>query len=123
MDLGADYGKVLFGQHAVHVPMWMWVRHQGTQDGDTIVSFVGASRVTGAAHPLRYGSERTHQLVVGELLVRPHVVLGTDEHRGYGLAGLANRGSVNIETLMEDGDLVLDIGGRASQLRERWREA
>jgi len=114
MNLGADYSKVLFGQHAVHVPMWMWVQHQGDLGGDTTVSFVGASRVRGDAHPLRYGSQRTHQLILGELLVRPHQVVHTDTHRGHGLAGLFSEGPFELDRLLRQGDGLLDIGGRAA---------
>lgn len=80
-----DYTAALFGQNAVHVPAWLYV-----QDGGAgVVSFVGASRIADiGAHPLRFGSERTHQLVIGELVVRPHCVTGTDALRGEGLGSL-----------------------------------
>ncbi len=76
----------MFGVNATHVPAWMFIQEQG----DGLVSFVGASRVPpGQRHPLRYGSDRTHQLVIGEIVVRPHTVHATDDCRGAGLAGLA----------------------------------
>jgi hypothetical protein len=86
---GVDWARVLFGQNAVHVPMWMYVQDGGPDH----VSFVGGSRAhSESGHPLRYGSPRTHQLVIGELVVRPHAVLGTDNLRGMGLTGLAMAG-------------------------------
>jgi hypothetical protein len=78
------YTRALFGENARHVPAWMYVQHQG---GD-VVSFVGASRVVGE-HPLRYGSDRSHQFILGEVIVRPHLVIATDALRGDGLSALA----------------------------------
>lgn len=85
-----DYTKVMFGQHAVHVPAWLVVQ----DSGDGIVSFVGGSKVgveqfAAGLHPLRFGSAKTHQLVIGEVIIRPHRVTASDERRGSGLAGLA----------------------------------
>lgn len=79
-----DHTAMLFGQHARHVPAWLYVQDMGPG----LVTFVGASKVLTRAHPLRYGSERTHQLIVGELVIRPHQVHATDELRGYGLGSL-----------------------------------
>ncbi|HKT05668.1 MAG TPA: hypothetical protein VJT31_39650 [Rugosimonospora sp.] len=77
--------RILLGDNARHVPAWMYVQDQGKG----VVSFVGASRVPDlAAHPLRYGSRRTHQFLVGELVVRPHMLLATDALRGTGLSNL-----------------------------------
>lgn len=84
MNLDLNYAQVLFGQHAVHVPAWLVVQHSG----DGLVSFVGASRVADP-HPLRYGSECVHQLIIGELLVRPHRVTASDACIGSGLSHLA----------------------------------
>lgn len=81
---GVDYTAVVFGRHARHVPAWLYVQDAGPG----MVSFVGASRVDALAHPLRYGSTLTHQLIVGELVVRPHTVHTTDQLRGVGLAAL-----------------------------------
>lgn len=78
-----DYVKAVLGENAIHVPAWLYVQDQG----DGVVAFVGASRAP-HPHPLRYGSERTHQFVVGEIVVRPHTVIGTDVLRGSGIASL-----------------------------------
>lgn len=74
--------------------------------GDGIVSFVGGSRVGEAAHPLRYGSDRTHQLVVGEIVVRPHFVVATDTLRGMGLAGLATHHH-DIGKMLAEGERIV----------------
>lgn len=96
-----DYTKIMFGENARHVPAWMYVQDAG----EGRVSFVGASRVVDLAHPLRYDSERTHQLIVGELVVRPHQVFATDALQGEGLANLVH--GHDIETLLAQGERVL----------------
>jgi hypothetical protein len=90
MDLGGStYVRALFGANAVHVPAWFYVQHMGRDNtGHETVAFVGASRVETGPHPLRFGSDRTHQLVIGDIVVRPHTVNATDALRGHGLAGL-----------------------------------
>lgn len=76
--------RVLLGEHARHVPAWLYVQHAGPG----LVTFVGSSRVAEGPHPLRYGSELVHQLIVGELVVRPHYATETDALAGSGLSGL-----------------------------------
>ena len=81
---GADMTKVMFGENAVSAPAWMYVQDMG----DGTVGLVGASRIGSGAHPLRYGSDRAHQLIIGEVIIRPRVVVATDALTGHGAAGL-----------------------------------
>jgi hypothetical protein len=102
-----DYTKAIFGQHAVHVPAWLVVQ----DSGKGLVSFVGASKVgvesfAAGLHPLRYGSSKTHQLVVGEIIVRPHRVTTSDNRRGSGLASLAT----DPFTGFADAETIIDVG-------------
>ncbi|GGM52846.1 hypothetical protein ACFFX1_55310 [Dactylosporangium sucinum] len=96
-----DMAQVMFGENARHVPAWLYVQHQG----DDMVSFVGASRVAGH-HPLRYGSDRTHQFILGEIIVRPHLIVSTDALRGYGLSGLATSDH-NPSEMLAAGEILL----------------
>ncbi|MFJ8752324.1 hypothetical protein ACIREO_23755 [Streptomyces sp. NPDC102441] len=91
-------------EHARHVPAWMYVQ----QVSDGTVAFVGSSRVQNAPHPLRYGNTRTHQFVLGELIVRPHFVVGTDVLRGQGLGGIAAQSGHDLSRYLDCGDVVLD---------------
>ncbi|MFJ6438256.1 hypothetical protein [Streptomyces sp. NPDC091416] len=90
--------------HARHVPAWLYVQRAG----DGTVSFVGSSRVDVPAHPLQYGSTRTHQLIVGELVVRPHFAVGTDVLRGQGLGGIAALGGHDLGRYLGSGEVVLN---------------
>lgn len=94
--------RIMFGENARHVPMWMYVQDAG----NGVISFVGASRIAQDAHPLRYGSERTHQFVLGEIIVRPQLVIATDTLRGTGLAGLAISGH-DLRRMLTAGELLL----------------
>ena len=106
--------KIMFGENARHVPMWMYVQNQG----GGVVSFVGASRGAPADHPLRYGSQREHQFVLGELVLRPHLVIATDTLRGMGLGGLATSGN-DLRQMLTDGELLLCTPAARASLREQ----
>lgn len=92
------YVRAMFGENAVHVPAWFYVQHQA----EGVVSFVGASR----SEALRFGSDRTHQFVVGELIVRPHRVVATDALRGQGLSGLMT-GAHDLAAMLAAGELLV----------------
>lgn len=102
-----DYGRVLFGANARHVPAWLYVQNHG----EGLVSFVGASRTPSPDHPFRYGSERAHQFITGELLIRPHLVVATDTLRGKGL-GLLSMNDHNLEDMLRDGEIIHGPYGR-----------
>jgi hypothetical protein len=97
-----DYVKAILGNNAVHVPAWLYIQDQGSG----VVTFVGSSRTDSPDHPLRCGSPRTHQLIVGEIIVRPHSVLATDALRGDGLASLVTSGH-DIDRMLSDGEMLL----------------
>jgi hypothetical protein len=95
----------LLGAEAVRAPVWMYVQDQGPGT----VAFVGASRFNPLQdpHPLRYGSERTHQFVRGEIILRPLQVVGTDRFMGQSLSQTAVA-SQDVERMLENGEMVLD---------------
>ncbi|MYR62429.1 hypothetical protein GTY54_41590 [Streptomyces sp. SID625] len=103
----AALAHIAFDANVRHVPAWLYVPDQG----DGTVSFVGSSRVPGGGdHPLRYDSDRTHQFLVGELLVRPHYALDTNVPRGQGLGGLATA-HPDLNRFLSDGEILLDPHG------------
>lgn len=103
--MSMDYAKIMYGENAVHVPAWMVIQDAG----DGLVSFVGASRVP-EPHPMRFGSERVHQLMVGELVVRPQMVTHSNARVGSGLSALASDPFSGLA------DAELLIGERSSDL-------
>lgn len=110
---GVDMTRVMFGENARHVPAWMYVQDLG----EGAVSFVGASRVPEPGpHPLRYSSRRAHQFIVGELVVRPHIIVATDELRGSGLSSLAT-GDHNVRKMLRKGEVLLGDAGQIQWIR------
>lgn len=102
---GIDMTQVMFGDIARRAPAWVYVQHQGPD----VVSFIGSSRIPGVgdAHPLRYGSDRTHQFLLGEVMLRPtRFALGTDALRGSGLSALATGGH-DLRAMLHQGEPVI----------------
>ena len=75
------YIKAMFGQYARHVPAWYTIQNHGKG----ILSFIGSSMTASRA---LWGAEETHQFVVGELIMRPHLIIASDAFRGHGLGGM-----------------------------------
>lgn len=94
--------KALLGQNAVRSGSWLYVQDAGERR----VSFVGGASVPEGPHPFRFGSERTHQFVTGEVLVRPQLVLATDSLRGMGLSGILSIGH-RTDVMLADGEVIL----------------
>lgn len=90
----ALYVRGIFGPNAVRIPCTIAVQDQGIQAmGDLnyrVVSIVGHSVLpVPTEHPARFGSSCTHQLMVGEIILRPHHVWESNKLQGRGLSGLA----------------------------------
>jgi hypothetical protein len=81
-----DWTQVIYGEHARSVPAWWWVQNQGSdRQRRPVVAIVGASTWNEVApHPARYDSARSHLLMVGELILRPRLIVATDARRGDG---------------------------------------
>ena len=75
-----NFTHFMYGKNAVHVPAWFYA-----QGDKNIVSFVGASK----SSELKFNGDKTHQLVLGEIIVRPHFVVESDTFKGHGLNGVA----------------------------------
>lgn len=75
---GMNMAKVMYGQDAIHIPFWMV-----GQNKRTVVPFAGGTR----SLDLLFGSQKTHVLVVGEIIVRPHIVVASDDFVGRGIGG------------------------------------
>ena len=78
---------MLFGRHAVRIPLNIVVQYQGDVDGRALVLVVGQSTFEGV-HPLCFGSNKTHQLILGDAVIRPHIVFDSNAFQGRGLNGL-----------------------------------
>jgi hypothetical protein len=94
------YTQALFGVHARRVPIQLAVQ----QAGEHTVSAILISR-----SDLTFGSKLTHQLILGDAIIRPHVVLESDAFKGHGLSGLA---MTPLDDWVEQGQILINPAGR-----------
>ena len=97
----------MFGCNAIKVPFNCIVQDQG-DGGIAAVIVVGGSM----AARYKFGSKKTHQLIVGDAVIRPHFVVDSDHLIGTGLAGLAKSGFADIAGWLKNGDMLIDAGVR-----------
>jgi hypothetical protein len=108
--------KALFGQHAVRVPTWTYVQNQG----DGTVMLAAGSTVADRPHPARYGSNRTHQFILGETIIRPHLIIATDALRGEGPGSLVTSDH-DLHRMLSDGEVLFDGLGMIDDLLRKQR--
>lgn len=119
--------RMLYGEHARHGMGWAYIQDQGAG----VVSFVGASKVPeGEQHPFRYGNPHhrrddprdgregyySHHFMIGELVIRPHLLVATNAKRGQGLSGLAT-GNHDLHGMIRQGEIIVATGRTLEQLR------
>lgn len=97
------YIRMLFGAHAVRVPVRIGVQ----RTNDELLAAVLMAQHSPEAD-LTFGSGKTHQLIIGDAVIRPHVVLETDEFAGRGLGGLA---LTTMDEWVEAGSILINPAG------------
>jgi len=105
---GIDMTKVMFGQNAVHTPGWLIL-----QDAGDNVIVVGIMPKAALAHLM----PKTHTLIIGDFVIRPHIASATDACRGNGIGGFIMH--PHVEEFI-DGDFLV---GSLNALIERARGA
>jgi len=94
------YVKALFGVHAIHAPVKLVV--QEANEGLYVAVLVTDT-------DLSFGSEKTHQLILGDVVVRPHIVVETNAFRGHGLTSLA---TTSMDGWRRYSKVLMNPGGR-----------
>jgi hypothetical protein len=86
------YIKAMFGENARHLPMQIIFQDSGSQNGVALAAFVGMSPngMSNAAREKGF----THELLVGDMVLRPRRTFGDNNHVGNGLAGLVTSGAL-----------------------------
>lgn len=116
---GGDMARLMYGQHARHVPAWAYVQRHG----EHVVGLVGGSRVAeGTPHPLLYGASYQHVFIVGEVIVRPRIAIGTDALMGYG-AGSLYLGQHDFAKMLSAGRLLAGSEASLRHARQQWEES
>jgi hypothetical protein len=104
------YVRAMFGQNAVQIPFNCIV--QADPDTKSVAAIVVVRGPE--AMRLTFGSKRTHQLILGDAVIRPHAVIESNHCRGYGLTGLATSG-FRMDEWAEKGKIILDSTGRLAK--------
>jgi hypothetical protein len=118
--------RLLLGKDARQGTGWAYIQDQGPG----IVSFVGSAKVgKNERHPFRYGTPNydgskngpegyySHHFMVGEVLIRPHLLVATNALQGQGLAGLAT-GNHDIRAMLRSGEIVTATERIMARLQE-----
>lgn len=99
--------RSMFGANAVAVPFNCIVQPMRNQTILAVVAIQGAE-----AARLTFGSNLTHQLIMGDAVVRPHCVVESNHLQGCGLAGIALSGFADVDAWVRQGNVILDAMGR-----------
>lgn len=110
------YTRAMFGQNAIQVPFNCIVQANPNENTVAAVIVVGGSSQT-----LRYmfGGKKTHQLIIGDAIIRPHLVMDSDHLTGTGIAGIARSGFADVEGWMRNGTTLIDAGIRNEIAKRR----
>jgi hypothetical protein len=98
-----DYIKAMFGPNAVHVGFNCVIQ----QVDDCRVSIIGQSYMPNSPHPLLFGSQKIHQLILGDAVIRPRQIIESDHLRGQGMTAIAMYGMADIDEWAKNGNVLL----------------
>lgn len=118
MEPASSYIEALFGGSAVSVPFNAVV--QADRETKTVMMMVVIKGDD--ALKLMHGSENTHQLIIGDAVIRPHLVFESNHLEGVGMGGIARSG-FDPEDWLSNGRCLLDRGVRPdvpNGKREPW---
>lgn len=104
------YIRAMFGSHAIQVPFNCIVQPAG----DNTILAVIAIRGPEAAR-LAFGSTLPHQLIMGDAVIRPHVVVESSHLVGMGIDGIARSGFTELDSWVRNGRVICDPTGRFLQ--------
>lgn len=99
---GLDMTKVMFGERAQHVGMNLIVQRADAESGKVWGVFQCSDGLK-----LMQGTARTHVILIGDVVVRPRMAMGSDAFRGSGVASLVTCGFADINKWVDTGDLLL----------------
>ena len=81
--------KAMFGEKATHIGFNMIIQDAGSKGDNKACGFFQTTDTTGALKNLLKDKKLCHQLILGDMIIRPHMILDSDHLKGCGLAGLA----------------------------------
>ena len=87
--------RMLSGVYTAHIPCWFVMQGHGNNQ----VGIVGASKTD----KLLYGTDKTHTIIKGDSIFRPHMIYAGDSAMGSGINGLATGAHFKIR---DEGELI-----------------
>lgn len=99
---GMNITKVMFGEKAIEVPVWLYVQNQG----NNMSSFIGLSPYSDA---IRYQEEFTHSFITGSIIVRPARILASDDFIGRGLESMITD-PPTVQEWLQNGKKIFQMG-------------
>ena len=115
MNDDVDYTKAMFGENAIHIPFNATIQQSGKHNDTYVFSIIGQTSCVSPVSPVMFGGTKTHQLILGDCIIRPHLVIETNDMQGRGISGLARTGM--DEWVRSNHNILLDPMGKASKLR------
>lgn len=111
---GVDIAKVMMGERAFHIPINFITQHASEN---------GVAGVFQTTHGLQLmggdANKFIHVLTMGDMIFRPRLMIGSDDFKGVGMAGLYKDGFISHEQWLKgtvilpplDGDVELFRAG------------
>jgi hypothetical protein len=79
------YIRAMFGEHAIHTPMNFVVQ---AIEPDSFVAMAQCRVSRALFKRLVFNSKKPHQLIMSDIILRPHLVMETEHLCGIGMAGI-----------------------------------
>jgi len=106
MDGDELYTRAMFGVNAVHIPLNLILQNP---DESTLVAVVQARMKPELLAKLTRGSKMTHQLILGDAVIRPRIVAESNHLCGVGFAGImTSADGWNMEEWIKKGKILLE---------------
>lgn len=109
---GLNMTQIMYGINARHVPAWMVVQNQGENLGVTVA-------LASKSYDLLYGTTDTHVLILGEVIVRPHIAVASNDFVGHGIQGFWTH-NPSAEEWLANGKVLIH-SDRGIQALKNWR--
>lgn len=103
------YIQAMFGKHAFRVPMNFII--QGDINNPAQISGVWQGE-SPEMKKMLFNSKKAHQLILGDIVIRPHLVLETDAFIGMGINGIYKDGFRDLDKWITHGATLLNLGAR-----------
>jgi hypothetical protein len=119
---GVDIAKLMMGNRAFQIPLNIIAQRMSADPKDGTV--VGVFQTSNGL-PLVHNSDLTHVLMLGDVIVRPHVMVGCNAFQGRGMNSLLMSGFADMDTWITDGTILVPPheGDLAAMAQDRQRRS